>query len=177
MTASADMNRQHFAFEKSIHLNVTNETTLQRHVTVKWALRNADASIVKEELQEITVAPFSAYWLDKVLLPEIDVFNQYISYEAAENNEIFSQGTVIFSYPKYFNYLNPNLQATIKGNEIIVEADTYAKSVEILNKKEDLVLEDNYFDMNSGIRRVKILRGKPEELRIRSVYDIGRTCC
>ncbi|WP_070042965.1 beta-mannosidase [Robinsoniella peoriensis] len=176
MTASADMNRQHFDFEKSIRLNVTNETALQRHVTVKWALRNADASIVKEEWQEITMAPFSAYWLDKVLLPEADVFNQYISYEAVENNEILSQGTVIFSYPKYFNYQNPNLQAAVNGNEIIVKADAYAKSVEILNKNEDLVLEDNYFDMNSGIRRVKILRGKPEELRIRSVYDIGRSC-
>jgi len=36
----------------------------------------------------------------------------------------------------------------------------------------DTVLEDNYFDMNAGQRRVKILRGSVEGLSVRSVYDI-----
>ena len=36
----------------------------------------------------------------------------------------------------------------------------------------DTVLEDNYFDMNAGERRVKIVRGEPGELSVRSVYDI-----
>lgn len=35
-----------------------------------------------------------------------------------------------------------------------------------------MVLSDNYFDMNGGEKRVQILRGKPEGLKIRSVYDI-----
>jgi len=38
----------------------------------------------------------------------------------------------------------------------------------------DVVLEDNYFDMNAGERRVRVLRGAPEEITLRSVYDIGR---
>ena len=46
--------------------------------------------------------------------------------------------------------------------------------MEILNEKEDLVLEDNYFDMNGGEKRIRILRGTPEGLKLRSVYDIGR---
>lgn len=53
-----------------------------------------------------------------------------------------------------------------------MSASAYAKSVEILNDTEDLILEDNYFDMNAGERRIKILQGKPEGLRVRSVYDI-----
>ena len=56
----------------------------------------------------------------------------------------------------------------------MVTADAYAKSVEILNENEDLVLEDNYFDMNAGSRRVKILRGEAVGLKVRSVYNIGR---
>ena len=106
-------------------------------------------------------------------MPDADVFHQYVSYEAVENDTVISSGTVIFSYPKYFAYENPNLRVTVEGNEILVQADTYAKSVEILNEKEDLVLDDNYFDMNGDARRVKVLRGTPEKLRIRSVYDIG----
>lgn len=35
-----------------------------------------------------------------------------------------------------------------------------------------LILEDNYFDMNAGEYRVKILDGKPDGLKVRSVYDI-----
>ncbi|MBO6092591.1 MAG: hypothetical protein J6P40_03045, partial [Oscillospiraceae bacterium] len=52
-----------------------------------------------------------------------------------------------------------------------VSAKAYARSIEILCGA-DVVLEDNYFDMNAGERQIRILRGKPEELRVRSVYDI-----
>lgn len=86
--------------------------------------------------------------------------------------QIISQGTVIFSYPKYFHYLNPGLAVRVDGDEIVVKAEAYAKSVEIRNENDDLILEDNYFDMNAGEYRVKILDGKPDGLKVRSVYDI-----
>ena len=174
MTASADMNRQHFAFEKSIRLNVANETMEEKQLTVRWALRKADASVIREESIEITVAPLSACWLDKVLLPDADLFEEYVSYQVEEKGEVLSSGTVIFSYPKYFRYVDPKLQVEADGDELVIKASGYAKSVEILNEKEDLVLEDNYFDMNGGARRIKILRGKPVGLKVRSVYNIGR---
>lgn len=190
MSAAADMNRQHFEFEKSIRLNVTNETLSDRTVTVKWALRNANSSIVHQEETYVNVPALSSVWLDKVELPEVDYFSQYVSYEAWENGSCISEGTVIFSYPKYFRYQNPNLTCQIEGDEIIVRAEAYAKGVEILNENEDLILSDNYFDMNAGEKRVKILgRACREELenvdwevqvqeqiagglRLRSVYDI-----
>lgn len=174
MTAKADMNRQHFEFEKSIRLNVTNETLGEKHVTIRWALRNNDASIVRQEEETITVPASSALWLDKVLLPKADLFTQYISYEALWQGNIISGGTVIFSLPKYFRFLNPKLQYELDKDELIIHADAYAKSVEILNEKEDLILSDNYFDMNAGCVRVKILRGSAVGIRLRSVYDIGR---
>ena len=40
--------------------------------------------------------------------------------------------------------------------------------MEILNENEDMVLEDNYFDMNAGEKRVRIISGEPE---------IGRASC
>ena len=172
MTAEADMNRQHFEFEKSIHLNVTNETLNPHKVLVKYAVRNAKAEILHQEEQWVQVPALSSIWLDKVELPEIDYFNEYVSYEAWENEQIISQGTVIFSYPKYFRYLDPKLTVNVDGDEIIVKAEAYAKSVEIQNENDDLILEDNYFDMNAGERRVKILNGTPEGLKVRSVYDI-----
>lgn len=56
--------------------------------------------------------------------------------------------------------------------EIIVRAEAYAGSVEIRNENEDLILEDNYFDMNAGERRVKVIKGDVDTLRVRSVFDI-----
>lgn len=60
MTVEADMNRQHFEFEKSIRLNVTNETLDAHRVLVKWAVRKTDATILREEEQWLEVPVLSA---------------------------------------------------------------------------------------------------------------------
>lgn len=44
--------------------------------------------------------------------------------------------------------------------------------MEILNENEDMVLEDNYFDMNAGEKRVRIISAEPVGLKVRSVHDI-----
>ena len=110
--------------------------------------------------------------LEKVKLPEINVFCEYVSYEAWEAGEKISEGTTIFSYPKYFRYEDPKLSFSINNDEITVTANAYAKSVEIQNENQDLVLSDNYFDLNSNSRTVKILRGNSTGIRVRSVYQI-----
>ncbi|MCI9212330.1 MAG: hypothetical protein HFH17_04755, partial [Ruminococcus sp.] len=58
------------------------------------------------------------------------------------------------------------------GKRITVTAAAYAKSVEIQNEAEDLVLSDNYLDLNGGSRTVEILRGEAKGLRAKSVYDL-----
>ena len=90
----------------------------------------------------------------------------------AVDGEIISAGSVNFSYPTYFRYADPQLTCRVIGDEIEVTAKAYAKSVEILNENEDLILSDNYFDMNAGTKRVKIESGDVSRLTLRSVYDI-----
>ena len=172
MTAGKDLNRQYFDFEKSIRLNVANETMQEEKVTVRWALRNAKAEIIKSGEETVTVPALTSVWMDKVEFPEADIYCEYASYEMEKDGEIISAGTVNFSYPKYFRYEDPHLRCSVNGDEITVTADAYAKSVEILNENEDLILSDNYFDMNGGTRTVKIESGDPSGLRLRSVYDI-----
>lgn len=65
------------------------------------------------------------------------------------------------------------MQATVDGDYITVSADAYAKSVEILNQNEDLILSDNYFDLNADSKTVKVISGSVDKLRLRSVYDIS----
>ena len=173
MTQEADMNREHFEFEKSIRLNVANETIKEQSVQVSWAVRNAKAEIIRDGgVQDVKVPALTIVWLDKELLTDDDIFSEYVSYEMRQDGTVISDGTVIFSYPKYFRYEDPSLSWRIEGDEIVVSADAYAKSVEIRNENEDLILSDNYFDLNGDEKRVKVLSGKMEGIKLRSVYDI-----
>ena len=172
MNVEANMNREHFEFEKSIQLNVANETVEEVKGIVRWQLRDPKARILKQGEQAVTVPALSSLWLKKVELSEADIFSNYVSYQLEKDGEIISGGTVNFSYPKYFRYEDPCLTFRVEGNEIVVGASAYAKSVEVLNGQEDLVLSDNYFDLNAEEKRVKILSGSTEGLRVRSVYDI-----
>ena len=61
----------------------------------------------------------------------------------------------------------------VEGNRITVSASKYAKSVEILNENEDLILSDNYFDLNGDSKTVEIISGDATNLKLRSVYDIN----
>ena len=172
LSQEPNVNAEPYDMEKSIRLSVSNETMQDRAVTVKWALRGKNGNIQREETIALSVPALTSVWLDKVELPDVDIFEDYVSYELFEQGRRISGGTVIFSLPKYFHYADPQLSCRVEGNEIVVSAKAYAKSVEIQNENEDLLLSDNYFDMNAGETRVKVLSGSTEGLRLRSVYDI-----
>jgi len=63
----------------------------------------------------------------------------------------------------------------VEGDLITVSAKAYAKSVEIRNEKDDLILEDNFFDLNGDSRSVRVLSGEIDSIYLRSVYEIGRS--
>ncbi len=172
MNVEANMNREHFVFEKSIQLNVANETVRDIDAIVRWQLRNPKAQILDSGEEKVHVPALTSLWLDKKEFPEADIFSHYVGYQLEMDGEIVSSGTVNFSYPKYFRYEDPCLACRIEGDVLVVTAKAYAKSVEIQNENEDLVLSDNYFDLNAEEKRVKILSGSVENLRLRSVYDV-----
>lgn len=172
MSNHANMNRQHFEFEKSFKLNVTNETLNEETVTIEWEIRNAKAAVLEKHSCRLQIPALSSKWLEKIQVPQINIWNEYVSYRVIKDGIELSSGTVIFSYPKYFKYENPKLEYTVSENKIIIRADSYAKSVYITNAGDTLVLTDNYFDMNGGEKIVEIIEGNTEDLRIRSVYDI-----
>ncbi len=161
-----------FDFEKSIRLNVANETMQDEDITVKWQLRDASSKILRKEELLVHVPALSSVWLEKVALPDVNIYDEYVSYQACKGEQVISEGTVIFSYPKYFRYENPEISVRMEGNYITVSAASYVKSVEILNENEDLILSDNYFDLNGDSKTVEVLSGNIDKIKIRSVYDI-----
>jgi beta-mannosidase len=172
LTQNPNANAQPRDIEKSFRLSVANETQTDRKLTVKWELRDKTAKVLREKSIPVKVPALSSLWLDKVEVPELAVDDEYLSYHLYDGQELISEGTVIFSLPKFFHYVDPQLSYTVKGDAITVKAKAYAKSVEILNRKQDLVLSDNYFDMDAGEKTVKIQSGKPDGIKLRSVYNI-----
>lgn len=174
MGSGQELVRYPFGFPKSIKLNVSNETLTEKTMKVCWQLRNAKAEVLRAEETTVTVPALTAVWLDKVELPDVKIYEEYVSYQAYEEGsaEPVSEGTVIFSFPKYFRYEKPSFQVEVEGNKIKITTDCYAKSVEILNENQDIILSDNYFDMNGGTKVVEILEGEPTNLTVKSVYDI-----
>lgn len=73
---------------------------------IEWELRNNSGEILKWGMNEITVAAFSAVWLQQEKFEGIDIFKTYVSYRLIEGKKILFQGSVIFSPPKYFHFVN-----------------------------------------------------------------------
>jgi len=118
------------------------------------------------------IPKLSSLRLEKISLQEAGLYEDYVSFKLEQESEILSQGTVLFCPPKHYSFIDPQLTVRSDGDYLIVTAKAYARSVEIRNKQDDLKLSDNFFDMNPGERKVRILKGVPVELTVRSVYNI-----
>jgi len=172
LTQNMNTNAEPFDVRKSIRLNVTNESMSSVSGKVTWELRDARGNIKKEASELVSVDALSSKWLDRVELPEADVYEDHVSFRFEVDGDIVSQGTVLFAPPKHVKFVDPVLTVHVAGDEIEVSAKAYCRSVQISNGNDDLLLDDNYFDMDGGTRRVKIISGSTEGLSVRSVYDI-----
>lgn len=172
LTQDPNVNAQPYNIEKSIRLCLSNETTKTQEVLIRWALRDTSGNEILGGEKKISAEALSSVWLDKTELPKADLFENYVSYEAEQNGKIISSGTVLFCAPKFFHFKNPELTWRENNGRLQITACAYAKSVEISDDSGNLLLSDNYFDMSAGTAEVQILRGTPENLRLRSVYDI-----
>ena len=81
---------------------------------------------------------------------------------------------MLFCAPKHFRFTDPGLTCTVAGDKITVSAKAYARTVFIESEDPDLLLSDNGFDLNGGSRTVLVLRGKADNIRLRSVYSIDK---
>ena len=154
------------------HLCLSNESLAPFTGEVCWSLRHADGAVVKEGRQTVTVPAQTSLWLDDLVFPEASVTGDYFSFALRKDGQVLSSAGALFCAPKHFEFRDPGLQVRKEGDELVVSAGAFAKSVEIRSEDPDLLLDDNYFDMNPGERRVRILRGSAENPSVRSVYDM-----
>ena len=172
LTQDTDVNAEPYDVKKAIQLNVSNETMSPVNARVCWALRSADGSVIEQGEDELPVPALTASWLDVHEFPSAPLYESYASYDMYMDGKWVSGGTALFCPPKHFRFADPELEVSVNGDEVTVTAKAYARSVELICEDGDVLLEDNYFDLNAGSRTVKILRGEGRKFSARSVYDI-----
>jgi len=173
MTQNTNTNAEPYAVKKTARLSVANESFETFSGTVTWALRDPAGSAIKSGEYRINAPALSSVWLDTLDFGDCALYENYVSFALNDDNgESVSEGGVLFCMPKHFRFINPELTAEVHDDGITVTAAAYAKSVEIDCDDADILLSDNYFDMNGGKKTVRVLRGKPGNIRLRSVYDI-----
>ena len=175
LSQNPKINEYHPApLEKSFRLNVCNETLRDVTGEVVWALRTPDGAIVRQNQQTLTIPAMSAKWLDKVDCADASLTGHYVSFAFVVDDVALSEGTCIFCAPKHFEFVNPRLTVETRGDTLVVTSHAYAKQVWLESEDADLLLDDNAFDMNPGMKVVRVLRGSAEKVRGRSVWDLGR---
>lgn len=166
------VNTEHIDPRKTARLNVSNETMEAFAGRIDWSLRRPDASVIEEGSFDVAVPALAAVWLPEQDFTKYGPYDCYYAYRLTDRaGHTVGEGSVLFCAPKHFRFQDPALTVRLEGNEAVVTASAYARSVEI-QCGPDILLEDNYFDMNGGERRVKILRGEAKDAAVRSVYDI-----
>ncbi len=175
LSQNPQINEWHPApIKRSARLNVSNETTAEVEVVVRWALCLPSGEIELSGETALHVPALSAVWMDEIDFGDIPLTERYLSYELVSDGKVVSFGTALFCAPKHFKFADPKLAVRAEGDEIIVTAEAYAKHVYIESEDADLLLDDNFFDMNPGERRIKVLRGTAKELKVRSVFGMDR---
>jgi len=166
------VNTEHIDPRKTARLNVSNETMEAFAGRIDWSLRRPDASVIEEGSFDVAVPALDALWLPEQDFTKYGPYDCYYAYRLTDRaGHTVGEGSVLFCAPKHFRFQDPGLTVRLEGDEAVVTASAYARSVEI-QCGPDVLLEDNYFDMNGGERRVKILRGEAKDAAVRSVYDI-----
>ncbi len=168
-----NMDYTRYDYETKARLCVTNDSLSDITGTVFWELRNNEFKVLKRGSQEVCVSAMSVLWLDEIDFRKTDVLHNYLSFSFVSDGNIVSDGTVLFTAPKHFEFKDPGLSYTVNGDEITVTAQNYAKFIEVDSPDSDFILSDNYFDLNGGeTKKLKVVEGTPKTIKLRSVFDI-----
>lgn len=158
---------------KGARLHVANETKVDSFGTVKWSLRNPDSSIICEGDEKVTVPHMGGIWLEYMNFDEYDERQIHLTYSYEVFGRAVSQNSTLFTPPKHYRFMNPNLSYELNNDVITVSADCYAKNVCIEPLDGEAVFDDNYFDMEKGIHQIKITSGNATKFNLKSVWDIA----
>jgi beta-mannosidase len=173
LTRNPDINQETVTDTKAARISVSNETFHPFKGEIKWEICGPNGIAEKSGSISVNAEPLSSVWEGSVDATEYSAFEYYLHFMLMDGNcRVVSERSELFCPPKYYHFLDPNLRVSIKEDKILITASAFAHSVCISSPDSELLLEDNFFDMQPGTRSIKIIRGNPQSLNVCSVYDI-----
>lgn len=172
-----------------VSFNLSNEKRAAFDGSFSYSVIDNRQRTVFKDSFPISVEPMSAANILTTDLSSLVLGHESeyaLVYSVSDGLTAKSQGTHIFVEPKSFDFIKPSISSEISGSGtdfyLTLTSDVYAASVELDFSELDAVFDDNYFDLLGGVpcrvhfrtREVTNLDALARQLRIRSVYDIGR---
>lgn len=172
-----------------VKFNLSNERRKPFDGSFTYSVIDTSLRIVFKDTFEVSVPPMTAMDIHTAELESIMRGHEdeyIITYSVNDGAGAKSDGTAILVKPKAFKLKKPTIRYEISGSgcdyTVTLTTDAYARAVELDFETVDAVFEDNYFDLTSvapvrisfktaSVTNVQTLR---REMRIRTVYDIGR---
>ncbi|HZH59533.1 MAG TPA: glycoside hydrolase family 2 protein [Metabacillus sp.] len=175
-----------------VEIHLTNDTLSAIDAHIEWTLRKNTSEILVQGTLQSKVKNLSAKQCEKLLLGEYltedNKRNTYLECKLYINGEQMTVTTMLFTKPKHFNFLDPELtyhvSETTNTFEINISSQAFAKYIELDLETADCKFTDNYFDLSAGdIRKIIVnkdsltenlsLESFKDQLKLRSVFDIA----
>ena len=171
-----------------VKFTLCNERLSAFDGSFSYAIMDSENKVIFKDSFGIAAEPMSARVIHNCDFADIVRNHEdeyYLAYSVSGGG-FSSKGTLLFTKPKAFRYKKPTFKASVTGNGksyvLTLQSDVYAGAVELDFESCDAIFEDNYFDItdNTPLRiafttkEVTNADTLNAELRIRSVYDIGR---
>ena len=173
LSSSMNVNEENRRIRKTARFCVTNETRERITGVIRWSLRDASSRIHQQGQYCVEAEPLSVCSFPQMEFTEADMRRWYLSYELWIGDRRVSHGSSLFVPPKHFEFEDPQLEVWQEGEMVCIRSSAFAKGVELGNKDGDLLLSDNYFDMDAGVERVRVIQGSMEGLSVRSIYSLA----
>ena len=173
LSSSMNVNEEKRRIRKAARFCVTNETRERITGVIRWSLRDASSRIHQQGQYCVEAEPLSVCSFPQMEFTEADMRRWYLSYELWIGDRRVSHGSSLFVPPKHFEFEDPQLEVWQEGEMVCIRSSAFAKGVELGNKDGDLLLSDNYFDMDAGVERVRVMQGSMEGLSVRSIYSLA----
>ncbi|MBQ9748538.1 MAG: glycoside hydrolase family 2 protein [Clostridia bacterium] len=165
-------------------VNISNETRSRFDGVIRLKVRKNDFSALYSCHMEISVKAQSSVDIEfpgRVCALFEGNDDIYLEYTLEDRNAaVIESDGKIYKKPCDYRFEDPRLRATVAEENgayyLDITADRFAKSVMIEWENADVTPEDNFFDITSGKKRVRLI-GEREAIlseapRLISVYDV-----
>ncbi|MCM3160670.1 glycosyl hydrolase 2 galactose-binding domain-containing protein [Metabacillus litoralis] len=175
-----------------VEIHVTNDSLSTISTRIEWKLRKNNSEVIAQgtvssDVKELSAVKCGTLSLDEFLTEEIER-NAYLECTLFVNDEQTTVTTLLFTKPKHFHFLNPELSFDVTETavtfDIQISSQAFAKFIELDLESADCKFSENYFDLSGGDSRTITVKKESlsehlsldsfkEQLTLRSVYDIA----